>query len=90
MNGARAGLNMANEGGGDSLLIADFRARGRGARRAETWGSVMAGLVPAIHAVRLQRPPKSFARHSEFPHSPAKAIHRVDGRDKAGHDGEQL
>jgi hypothetical protein len=37
---------------------------------------VMAGLVPAIHAVPVLSNPKLFRR-----------LHGVDGRDKPGHDG---
>ena len=53
--------------------------------------TVMAGLVPAIHAVQLQRReefcmgPSTKSRWIAF--NGPRLVHGVDGRDKPGHDG---
>jgi len=48
----------------------------------------MAGLVPVLHAVRLQRPFKALHDLRSFRSFPQGLARRVDSRDKPGHDGE--
>jgi hypothetical protein len=50
--------------------------------------SVMAGLVPAIHVVRLACGPKGFAGQEPTMCERTVSWDDVDGRDKPGHDGE--
>jgi len=54
-------------------------------------GSVMAGLVPAIHAaVRITDSSYSAAgrRETRWSFETAVALHGVDARNKSGHDAE--
>jgi hypothetical protein len=54
-------------------------------------GSVMAGLVPAIHAaVRIPGSSYSAARRREtrWSFETVVALHGVDARNKSGHDAE--
>ncbi len=57
------------------------------ARRHELPAAVMAGLVPAIHAVEPLRRCKERSARAPLITSPGEKLHCVDGRDKPGHDG---